>query len=224
MGNAAGVGPPGGQDRAVADGEMVTLGFDGSTTDDHTALIGCRVSDGFTFALGVWDPEHYGGEAPREEIDGTVEQAFTRYDVVGFFSDVHPWESYVDKWSRDHGRDLCAQATAKHPIAWDMRGRGKEFTQGGSELVHNEIEEQTFRHDGDLRVRQHVHNARRRPNAYGFSFGKEHRESRRKVDALAALILARMARRAYLQLPRRNSAASARRRRSTSTRRQLGAQ
>jgi hypothetical protein len=35
------------------------------------------------------------------------------------------------------------------------------------------------------------------------SFGKEHRESARKVDALAALILARMARRAYLALPER---------------------
>jgi hypothetical protein len=48
-----------------------------------------------------------------------------------------------------------------------------------------------------------VHNARRRPNAWGVSLGKEGRESKRKVDALAALILARMARRAYLALPER---------------------
>jgi hypothetical protein len=159
------------------------------------------VGDGFTFTIGVWDPEQHGGEAPREAIDGAVQQAFDDYDVVGFFSDLHPWESYVDKWAREHGAKLCAKAGVQHPIAFDMRGRGKEFTLQGSEFVHNEIEEQAFKHDGDPRVRIHVHNARRRPNAWGFTFGKEHRESRRKVDALAALILARMARRAYLLLP-----------------------
>ena len=191
----------------VADGEQITLGFDGSLTDDHSALIGCRVSDGFTFTLGVWDPEKTGNQAPREAIDRAVRDAFERYDVVAFFSDLHPWESYVDRWAQElgheRGHELCAAATMKHRIAWDMRANQKVFTLEGVERTHNEITERAFRHDGDARVRQHVHNARRRPNAWGASFGKEHRESRRKVDALAALILARMARRAYLALPER---------------------
>ena len=189
----------------VADGEPITLGFDGSLTDDHCALIGCRISDGYTFKIGVWDPEDYGGEAPREEIDGKVRQAFERFDVVGFFSDLHPWESYVDAWAqglgKERGRELCVFASQRHRIAWDMRARQKEFTLEGCERVHNEITEGAFKHDGDRQVRQHVHNARRRPNAWGTAFGKQHRESHRKVDSLAALILARMARRAYLSLP-----------------------
>lgn len=190
----------------VARGEAVTLGFDGSLTDDHSALIGCRVSDGHTFTLGVWDPEKYKGEAPRAEIDRSVRAAFEFYDVVGFFSDLHPWESYVDRWALDFSgtppqSGLCVHASLKHSVAWDMRANQKAFTLEGAERVHNEITEQTFTHDGDARVRQHVHNARRRPNAWGVSFGKESRESRRKVDALAALILARMARHAYLSLP-----------------------
>lgn len=193
-------------ERAVED-EQITLGFDGSLTDDHSALMGCRISDGFTFTLGVWDPEKHGGEAPRAEIDRAVRAAFEHYDVVGFFSDLHPWESYVDRWAQELGtkprRQLCALASPRHRIAWDMRARQKEFTLEGAERVHNEITELAMKHDGDARVRQHVHNARRRPNAWGVSFGKEHRESRRKVDALAALILARMARHAYLALPER---------------------
>jgi len=187
----------------VEGGEIVTLGFDGSLTDDNSALIGCRVSDGYVFTFGVWDPERSGGEAPREAIDGAVRQAFEHYDVVAFFSDLHPWESYVDRWAQDLGAKLCAAASPKHRVAWDMRARQKEFTLEGAERVHNEITEAVFKHDGDARVRQHVHNARRRPNAWGTSFGKEHRESRRKVDALAALILARMARHTYLALPER---------------------
>ena len=151
----------------------------------------------------MWDPEKTGNEAPREAIDGAVRQAFEHYDVVAFFSDLHPWESYVDRWALDLGKDLCAAASTKHRVAWDMRARQKEMTLEGAERVHNEITEQVFKHDGDARVRQHVHNARRRPNAWGTSFGKEHRESRRKVDSLAALILARLARHTYLALPER---------------------
>lgn len=195
------------RDVKVKKREVITLGFDGSKSDDHCALMGCRVSDGHVFTLGVWDPEKYKGEAPRDLIDGTVRHAFGYYDVVGFFSDLHPWESYVDSWDkdlgRDRGRELCVFAGPRHRIAWDMRSRQKEFTLEGAMRVSNEIEEGAFTHDGDARVRQHVHNARRRPNAWGVSFGKESRESKRKVDALAALILARMARRAYLALPER---------------------
>ena len=185
----------------VAEGELIALGFDGSLTDDHSVLMGCRIDDGFVFKLGVWDPDKYHGEAPREQIDARVREAFRFYDVVAFFSDLHPWESYVDSWDRDFKKTLCATASNKHSVAWDMRANQKAFTLEGVERLHNEIVEGAFRHDGDLEVRQHVHNARRRPNAWGVSFGKEARESRRKVDSVAAIVLARMARRAYLNLP-----------------------
>jgi len=187
----------------VEEGDLIALGFDGSLTDDNSALIGCRISDGFNFTLGVWDPAKTGNEAPREEIDGAVRKAFDHYDVVAFFSDLHPFESYVDAWERDLGRDLCAAATMKHRIAFDMRATKKLFTIEGSEFTHNEITEKVFRHDGDARLRQHAHNARRRPNAWGVGVAKESRESKRKIDALIALMLARMARRAYLSLPDR---------------------
>jgi hypothetical protein len=190
----------------LADGEMIALGFDGSKTDDHTALIAARIEDGAWFTLGVWDPAKYGGEAPRTLIDNTVQAARERYDVVAFFADLHPWESYVDKWAVDFMADrrkaLCVKATPSQPVAWDIRGRVKQFTIEGVERLHDEIVEGAFRHDGDPRVRQHAHNARRRPNPWGVSFSKEHRESDRKIDAMAAGTLARMARRAYLALPK----------------------
>lgn len=185
----------------LADGDMVTLGFDGSKSDDHTALIATRVEDGAWFTIDVWDPAQYDGEAPRDLIDGTVRQTMERYDVVGFYSDLHPWESYVDQWADDFGRDLCVKASTKHPIAWDMRAHNKKFTLEGAERVHDEIVEEQFAHDGDARTREHVHNARRRPNRWGVTFGKEHRESSRKIDALPAGVLSRMARRDYLALP-----------------------
>jgi len=181
----------------LEEGEEITLGFDGSKSDDHCALIGCRFSDGYTFTLGVWDPAEHQGEAPRDIIDGTVRQAFERYSVLAYFSDLAEWESYVDAWANDFGKELLIKATAKHAIAWDMRGHQKDATIE-IERLHDEIVEKAFQHDGDKRVAQHFANARRRPNAWGVTVGKEHRQSKRKIDAVPATMLARMARRLVL--------------------------
>ena len=180
--------------------EEITLGFDGSKSDDHTALIACRISDGALFTLGVWDPERSGGEVPRQAVDAEVARAFQLYDVVGFYSDLHPFESYVDAWADEFGPGLCALASIKHPIAFDMRSRQQAFTNG-AERFHDAVIEGVLKHDGDARLAEHVANARRRPNRHGLSFGKETRESKRKVDALAAAVLARIAYHDYLALP-----------------------
>lgn len=178
----------------IMSGTEVTLGFDGSLTDDHSALMGCRISDGYVFTLGVWDPAAYNDEAPRELIDGAVRGAFENLRVLGFFSDLHPWESYVDQWAADFGAKLKIKASAKHAIAYDMRARQKDTTIE-IERLHSEITEQVFKHDGQGAVKQHFHNARRWPNAWGVTIRKEHRESPRKIDAVPATMLARTARR-----------------------------
>ena len=182
-------------------GDEGTLGFDGSKTDDHTALIFTRISDGCMFTFGVWDPEQYGGEIPRDEVNAAVSAAFEDYDVVGFYSDLHPFESYVDRWRDEHGADLCVKAGDKHPIAWDMRGRQKE-TVKAAERFHDAIVEGALTHDGDRRLAEHVYNARRRVYQYGgVSFRKETPDSPRKVDALAAAVLSRLAYWDYQALP-----------------------
>jgi hypothetical protein len=189
-------------------GDVITLGFDGSKTDDHSGLVATRVDDGAWFTLGVWDPDQYKeagadkGEIPGEVVDGVVDNAFGTFDVVGFYADVEGWESWIARWEEKYARGLCVKAGPRHAIGWDMRGNKKQFTIEGAEMVHDEIIQKTFRHDGDPRCAQHVKNARRRPNAWGVSFGKEHRESERKIDTLPAGCLSRMARRDYLALPK----------------------
>lgn len=49
-----------------------------------------------------------------------------------------------------------------------------------------------LRQDGSPILRRHVHNSRRRPNKFGVSLGKEHRESAKKVDAAVCAVGARM--------------------------------
>lgn len=200
----------------VAGGAIITLGFDGSITDDHSALIGCDVELDHLFEIGVYYPNPDTGEIDRAEIDRDVRATFETYDVVGFYSDLHPFESYVDRWAEDFGDELCTKATTHQPVAWDIRARTQAFTIS-IERMHAAIVESAaeataaaeehrapgkrLTHCGSHRFRQHVHNAKRAPNRFGISVRKEHRESLRKIDAVPAASLARLARLDYLALP-----------------------
>lgn len=184
----------------VADRVEITLGFDGSKSDDHSALIGCLIESDHLFELGVWAPAAATGEVDRADIDRVVRATFERFDVVGFYSDLHPFESYVDAWAEELGADLVVKASLRQPVAWDIRARGQQFTTA-VERLHDAIVEGSVSHCGSARFRQHVHNARRAPNRWGVSVRKEHRESPRKIDSVPAAVLARLARQEYLALP-----------------------
>lgn len=191
------------------DGEQITIGFDGSKSNDHSVLMACRVEDSYLFPLGVWDPAtHQDEEVPMAEVDAVVAQAFERYDVVGFYSDYHPFESYVDAWEQRYADTLCARPSERHPVRWDMRGRTIETTRM-IEAYHDAIVERDLSHSNDPLINQYHYNARRRPNTYGVTFAKESPFSSRKVDGAAAAALARQARQDYMALPENRKRVSA---------------
>lgn len=179
------------------DRDEITLGFDGSRTDDSTCLVACRVEDGALFLLHAQeapgDARRQGWEVDRERVDDAVRAAFDRYDVAAMFSDVHPWESYVDAWSRDFGAGLRVKASERSAVGFDMRSKLQLFTRA-AETFAAAVDDGELVHDGNAVLREHVHNARRRPNRFGVGLSKEHRESTRKVDAAVAAVLARAAR------------------------------
>lgn len=172
-------------------GDEIALGFDGGKSDDATALIAIRISDMCAFKLGVWEapPGVKEWEVDRRAVDSAVHMAFSTYDVVGFFADVFLWESYIDSWADTYGEGLLVKSATKNPIAWDMRGGGDKVTRAHERLMQT-IFDGMLKHDGDQTLRRHVLNAQRRDNKYGVSFDKESRDSPRKVDAYAALMLA----------------------------------
>ncbi|MEU8835187.1 terminase [Streptomyces sp900116325] len=174
--------------------DEIVLGFDGGKSSDATALIALRVRDMCAFVLGVWEkPDGPKGEdwtVPRSEVDSEVHEAFRLFDVKAFFADVALWESYIADWSETYGAGLSVSSpSGKDAIGWDMRGSQKTVTLAHERLMRS-IFDAKLAHDGDLTLRRHVLNARRRTNNYGISFGKESKDSPRKIDAYAALMLA----------------------------------
>jgi hypothetical protein len=181
-------------DATLMPGDEIVMGFDGGKSDDDTALVAIRISDSCIFVLGHWfKPEGPAGEdwqVNREAVDSAVREAFRMYEVRAFYADVALWESYISLWAQDYAEGLHRRADGSGDgISWDMRGSLKRVTLAHERLMQT-IFDAKLRHDGSLALQRHVLNARRRTNNYGISFGKESRESPRKVDLYAALLLA----------------------------------
>lgn len=186
--------------KVVADGEAITLGFDGSRSRvrgnaDATALVGCRVQDGHLFEIDVWEqPKGAGGkdwEVPLEEVLATVRQQFERYTVVGFFADPARWESHVAAWERDYGRRLKVKATREHPIEWWMTGARRKGTADALEKFRSAVLDGELTHDGSTRLTRHVLAARLDSTG---QIRKDSPGSERKIDAAVAATLAWQAR------------------------------
>jgi hypothetical protein len=189
--------------RIVADGETVVLGFDGSRArargvTDATALVGCRVSDGHLFLLGCWEqPEGPAGQdwrVPVLEVLASVEEAFSRFRVVGMYADPAKWEGHVADWEARWGASLQVKATRDHPIEWWMTGGRSNLIVRALEKFHSAVLDKELTHDGSSVLARHVLNARRRKGRSGVQIMKEHPDSARKIDAAVASVLAWQAR------------------------------
>jgi hypothetical protein len=82
----------------VKKGSMIALGFDGSETDDHTALFGCT-EDGDLFPIGVWIPGEPGWQ---QDVDAAVAWIFKNFDVVRFYGDPPWWQEALGRWAATH--------------------------------------------------------------------------------------------------------------------------
>ena len=211
----------------VSPADPIVMFFDGSKSRDATALVGCRLSDGYTFVIGVWQkPRGERGEgwlSPRPAVDARVREAHERFNVVAFFADPSHalddddderyWDSTIDGWHREYKStyQLWAIKTGdyQHSVMWDMTSptRQAQFVQAAErfigELEHkNDIEEfaPTFKIDGHPALVRHMSNAKMypHPKGYGTSLFKGSRESDKKIDLAVCAVGARMLRRLVL--------------------------
>jgi hypothetical protein len=190
-------------DSPVGDGDIITLGFDGSRRRargivDATALVGCHVPTGYVWEIKVWEQpdgkQGKGWEVPRPEVHAAVRMAFDRWRVVGFFADPAKWENDVAGWEATWGRRLPVKATQEHPIEWWMTGGRLGQIVKAVEAAEEAVRGGSMSHDGSFALTQHALNARRKETPSGITIAKEHPDSRRKIDAAVAMVLALWAR------------------------------
>lgn len=168
--------------------EPIVIFLDGSKSDDATAIVGCRLSDGYCFTLGIWQkPAGDRGKkwlAPRAAVDKRVDEIFQRFNVVAFWGDPSHtkdetddssyWLGMFDKWMRVYKDRLDPKfwpvktGLQSHAINFDMTGaeRQKMFIKAAEIVVDefetlNDIEEfePQFEIDGHPALVTHLKNA-----------------------------------------------------------------
>lgn len=172
--------------RDVADGERITLGFDGSRSGDWTA-IRAETHDGFRFTPTYgpdrrptfWNPDEWGGRIPRDEVNAAMSEMFDRYTVARVYVDPRHWETQADAWASEHGDDTV--------VVWPTNQINRMFDA----LVRflEDTTEGLTTHDADPTVRVHALAARKvaKPGDK-YILGKP--AETQKIDILMADVLA----------------------------------
>jgi phage terminase large subunit-like protein len=168
----------------LADGDEITLGFDGARVGDATALVACRLSDGLIAPLAVWeDPD----DGRRWEVDGgavdaAVADAFERYRVRRFFADPPLWQSEIDQWATEFGPAVMRFAT--------RRGRMIDAV----ERFRTDLAAGRLKHTGHEILTRHALNAQMREVRGGYWLAKPGTTAADKIDTAIAAVLAYEAR------------------------------
>lgn len=186
-------------ERVIEEGEDIVMFFDGSKSNDCSALVGCCMEDGHIFTIGVWEPEDQ-PDGTRlidyNAVDQAVRMARDTYHVVAFWADVREFESYVNtSWPLLFEHDGLYPAKnggqLSSLIAWDMRSKKSDFAKA-CETAYSEIEQGEFTHDSNSALSQHVANAVVNETQGRVSIKKESHKSSRKIDAAVCMVGARM--------------------------------
>jgi hypothetical protein len=183
-------------ERVVEDGARVGLGFDGSISQDATALVACT-ADGHVF-VPTHDGEptiwlrpvnaDRGWRMPRPDIEAAVDAVHERYDVGLMLCDPPKWQTEIERWAELYGDDKVLFFDTNQP----------KRMSGACDRFSTALAEGALSHDGDSLLQSHIL-AMVRKKAYvkaedesdgrtRYVFTKG--EDRRKIDAGIGAVLA----------------------------------
>ena len=162
------------------DEDEIVMGFDGSFSNDSTAIVACRVADKALFVLGHWERPIDGDLAwrvPIEEVEAKMLALFSKHKVVEIVCDPFRWQRSMEAW-----------AQVGLPIV--------EFPQTPSRMVpatasfYDAVVNMQLKHDGDPRLARHAANATPYYSRNGLMVKKESKNSLKRIDLLVAAIMA----------------------------------
>lgn len=141
-----------GRERVVEQGERIGVGFDGSISEDCTALYGCTM-DGFLFEIAAWErPDHVDvWRVPRLEVGDKVTEVFSTYDVGRMFCDPPKWWTEVASWA-----DTYNPARTEDAVVLELDTNQAARFAPACGRFDTATKEPTLTHDGKLPLRSHL--------------------------------------------------------------------
>jgi phage terminase large subunit-like protein len=166
----------------IRDGADVVLGFDGSVTQDSTALVVWTCGEvPHCDLVALWEqPEDERAAAewsvPVSAVEQTIRDACRRWRVKEIAADPARWQ-----------KSLQALTDEKLPVLdFPMR---PERMMPATQKFYEAIVSQGLTHSGDPRLARHVGNAVVKADQRGQRIMKDSAKSQRKVDAAVAAII-----------------------------------
>lgn len=183
---------------SISEGAEITVGFDGSLTDDSTGFVGLDIATGMMEVLYKWEQDRTNKSwfVDVEEVKAAMVDIQKRFDVKMVYADPSRHQEVIKTWIRDYGRttirDIPPSPARMFPMCEEFR----------EDLYKGEL-----KHNADKRFREHVLNAvtsiRGLPK-------KDKPDSPLKIDFLICAVLANGARRELQDKQRRIDATKAR--------------
>lgn len=166
-------------------GTQVAGGFDGSSTDDATA-IRLRTRDGHLFTPRllddrptIWLPAEHGGTVPRAEVHAAWERIMDRYRVARVYCDPPQWQTEIEGWATTYGDDVF--------VPWETY-RTRQM-HAALERFHTDLSTGKVTHDGCPVTALHMANARKVARA-GDRYILAKPSDHQKIDAAMTTVLA----------------------------------
>lgn len=165
-------------DRKLQPGEDVILAFDGSFSNDCTAIVAATL-DGHIETLAVWerpiDNPHY--EVPISEVEDRMRELCATYQVREIAADPYRWARTLQAWEAE-GLPVVAYPQSPARMVPACAAFYEGVTQG------------KISHPDDPILSRHLDNTTVKTDRLGPRIVKEHRTSPRKIDAAVCAVMA----------------------------------
>lgn len=168
-------------------GSEITVGFDGSLTEDSTGIVAIDIKTGLIEVLYAWEKDINNADwfVDPQDVEEKMEKVFNNYKVVKLYADPSRYKTFVQIWAKRYGRNIIRDIP---PSNQRMAPMSSDFRQ--------DIYTKTLHHVGEERLSKHVMNAIINEREVPM---KQTRNSPHKIDLLMCAVLANGARREYIE-------------------------
>lgn len=195
------------RDHGIDAGRDVTLGFDGSLTQDATGLVAVDIETGHKVVVKVWERpsnlhEDDDWQVPIDELNEAVEFAFEFWKVWRMHADPPHYRDDLSRWAGEYGSERVVEYWTNHRRRMALALREFRTAMRDGVMSHgplNDTAEAKADHEALLR---HIGNAVRRTTnirdeddgSFLWLIGKDGQKSPRKIDLAMCAVLAWAAR------------------------------
>ncbi|EYR64646.1 hypothetical protein N866_07130 [Actinotalea ferrariae CF5-4] len=167
------------EQRVLEDGTPVVLAFDGSRSNDATALLAVSIeARPRLHVVGLWEKPDDGStwRVPRAEVKDAVRRACRKYKVSEIAWDEFLWQDAAEELLEEH-------------IPVEYFPQTPERMRPATQRFYERVIDGELTHPGDARLTRHVGNTVLKTTYRGSQIAKDKPDSPRKIDLAVCAVM-----------------------------------